>query len=1653
MECLRPASAEPIFETVFETGKAFLGSCGAGLPKGPGLSREQAADFARDGPAEQRPVWDRCRGPPGAKGKVKVQAKEAAEGRQRGGQLSSLYAADRRCEGGSETPLQQFCREVVQEPAACKPEPLSFSCVSACTLDTPGSAEEQKPRTARELPPQSAAFTSPKFPFNAKRFKGLSLKPGDSHVFVDWAWGFLGICSRAPVCLAAFLAKSLKPASCHAYEPAASGDIWPVPPPLWRRWSGPCNPGAKRRRRARHHAIAHALLSACISVLNWLLLGYPKEPPPGARAGAPISPAQSAVQDRLLHLIFHFLSPSSFGASTLGRSSDKFDRVAKFIQELPIEGSDVDLHSILHDLHRALDPYGKPPSKPDLPVPEPESPRLQASGAMPATKRSFDAQACKPLKADRIKWKYPPSFDASAFLVDPVAKAAFHDPDVLRLPPELWPSVPKARVHASKAELLKLAQVWDRMGALHIFREDEISDPKECVGLFTVPKDEAFDRLILNPVVINSRMQSLNTFTRFLSHGSQFCLLHLEPNELARCSADDLCEFYYTMKVSVSRCKRNAIGLAFQSEELTALRAYSPSKHWGRCFLALASLAMGDSLAVELAQQSHFQVLRTLGGCMLPTETVSFRRPFPRSKFLEFLCIDDHIGVQLLSKSAHRSLAPARDTAVFKQSGIAYEKVGLVRHPEKQKRGVTSGTFLGADLDGIKGLVSAPRDRVLVLMLCTAEVCRKGSCTPKLLSMLLGCWIHVVMFRRPALCVLDSAFAAAALVPSDRVIRLSSRARNELVALSVLGPLLQTDLRTSWCPRLFCMDASPSGAALCSVEAPVTAVQELWRHTEQRGYYTRLEAPASAALRELGEESLVEYGSEAFCADFHPVPATLSEGILYDCLEICRGSGSWSLARSAVGLVVHDGVDVQGPRFRYLDLARDEVFHELLSLALRRVVRDWHGGPPCLTFGTLRRPRLRSKLKPAGFNPDDPTTALHNRIARRVAFIFSVVALSGLFFSVEQPGSSVMFRLACFARLLELGARVTRVCYCSYGTAFQKASQWLHNKPWMLRLPAGCSCPLKGAHFVIQGTFTKDSVIAFGRACRPSASAVYGRLPVPGESVASFSAAYPVPLVGQMAAGSLAAREGAILPFSHAPAFASLFPQVSADLVDELPATRPSHEDPEWISELADSLPFQEDLRYKFHRPGHINVLEARMYKTFQKRAARLHPDSRIVGLLDSRVTLGAVAKGRSSSPALCRILQGTLPYTLGGGLYSGNLHVYSSKNRADGPSRNRPVEAPSKEVPLWYQDLCKGDHFRFDCVVASSRCSKLAARWLRLLLLLGGDIERNPGPSSPPAPRGPLDLTSGFTAGTVDRMAKCLQGFKSWVASELGIPFPRLCLQPEPLALALRGYGLYLYSAGFPRYLFVYAITAVQDVCPAHRMKLTPAWQIDKKWQAAEPGECRPVISAPIVEAMTAVGLCWAWPRFVGTMLIGFLCMLHPSEYLHLTRADLLLPGDMLSDVPVAYVHVRNPKTARFARRQHCRLEDRSVLSFITALFGALPFDEKLYPGTKNTFRSQWNAILHKLGIPFKKCDRGVTPGVLRGSGATHLYLDTEDLVKVAWRGRWARQKTVEFYLQEVAAQIVLQRLPLESRCLISDLRPFAAKLISFYSSPGRSN
>ena len=143
----------------------------------------------------------------------------------------------------------------------------------------------------------------------------------------------------------------------------------------------------------------------------------------------------------------------------------------------------------------------------------------------------------------------------------------------------------------------------------------------------------------------------------------------------------------------------------------------------------------------------------------------------------------------------------------------------------------------------------------------------------------------------------------------------------------------------------------------------------------------------------------------------------------------------------------------------------------------------------------------------------------------------------------------------------------------------------------------------------------------------------------------------------------------------------------------------------------------------------------------------------------------------------------------------------------------------------------------------------------------------------------------------------------------------------------------------------------------------------------------------------------------------------------------------------------VRDPKTARFARRQHGRIDDESIINFVAAVYGGLPLDARLYPASMATFRKQWNAVMSALGVPHSQQLNGATPGVLRGSGATYLYSSSEDINWVAWRGRWSRVKALEYYLQEVGAQMLIHSLPASAKSRI-EVFSNASTAVILYSS-----
>ena len=150
------------------------------------------------------------------------------------------------------------------------------------------------------------------------------------------------------------------------------------------------------------------------------------------------------------------------------------------------------------------------------------------------------------------------------------------------------------------------------------------------------------------------------------------------------------------------------------------------------------------------------------------------------------------------------------------------------------------------------------------------------------MEQLLGTYVFHLIFRRAAFAVPSSAFrfARGDTLPTQ-VRRLPADVRSEITSLSLLGPLLETDLRAKVAPTLWCTDASPSAGAVVHAELLEHAARELWRYRDSRGAYVRLSPKEDTAdglhvVESPAAESLLQAAVQAFI-DGYSLVGTLAE--------------------------------------------------------------------------------------------------------------------------------------------------------------------------------------------------------------------------------------------------------------------------------------------------------------------------------------------------------------------------------------------------------------------------------------------------------------------------------------------------------------------------------------------------------------------------------------------------------------------------------------------------------------------------------------------------------------------------------------------------------------------------------------------------------
>ena len=409
----------------------------------------------------------------------------------------------------------------------------------------------------------------------------------------------------------------------------------------------------------------------------------------------------------------------------------------------------------------------------------------------------------------------------------------------------------------------------------------------------------------------------------------------------------------------------------------------------------------------------------------------------------------------------------------------------------------TGSPIIGAELNAgdeaarnRMATLGSPISKRLSLSWLTLQKLQLSHTTDALHLCFLGGWTSMLMYRRPFLSILSKAHglvdvwcvdsACPRLVPMPRAVA------NEMVLLSVLAPLMVSDLGAPFMDEVFSTDASDSMGAITSTAVPKQVVQRLSRSARTKGAYAGLKTPFELVMGRLGLQEEVDHqevcsSGDAVCG----LSVSRPLAFRYDFIEVYAGSYRVSQAMSALGFVVGPPIDI--------------AFSEELDLVLTRVV-SWLSflltsgnlgsimvEPVCATFSRIRPPPLRSADIPTGFNVQCEKTRTGNILALRALFLLSVARQCFLPGLCEQPWTLMMRFLRQWQALEKKeGVKTTRTESCAFGSPHQKSfrflSAWLDTKAMEER------CDRSHRHVVVEGKYTKASASYTPKLARAIAS-------------------------------------------------------------------------------------------------------------------------------------------------------------------------------------------------------------------------------------------------------------------------------------------------------------------------------------------------------------------------------------------------------------------------------------------------------------------------------------------------------------------------------------------------------------------------------------
>ena len=759
-----------------------------------------------------------------------------------------------------------------------------------------------------------------------------------------------------------------------------------------------------------------------------------------------------------------------------------------------------------------------------------------------------------------------------------------------------------------------------------------------------------------------------------------------------RCSITDRRDFYHQAHVTDERARTNMIPFSFSVSELAGFRALEIYKeelqrkkgerkeralagdrlgmkskeiNGGSClFPSFGALFQGDHLGVEFALEGHQNLLKR-EGLLIAERRLQGGEAFPLDHLVEGLIIDDFFVIEEVDKNM-----PKEQTNCFlllQKAREAYRKHGLPGSVEKDVVAEDKFKAAGAECDSTRRtlglglcLLGSPLGKRIGLSCLSLRLARLPLISSKVAARVAGNWISCLLFRRCLSSVVDDLFAlgsTCSLQEEEVYYRLSRRVSMELAHLAILAPLMVSDLSAPMSGEVVATDASLAMGAIVSKDVDEELARELWRRSEKKGTYTKLSNGFKSALLAAGvedEDEDADCGPVSGLAEIERPPS-----FEFDFLEVCGGVGRVSQAMSELGHVVAPVLDLSNSR--HYNLSSLGLLNWLIHMLASGRVKSIMCEPPCTTFSAAAHPACRSYRQPEGWNRRLPKVFRGNQLAFRSLILCLVAKRHKRPSGLEQPRLSKMAWLRAWKWLLKVGFQEAVIAMCHFGSIHRKEFRILISELDPEMLTAKC---LGGhQHVRIEGSYTKDS-------------AIY--------------------------------TEG--MAMHLAKEFSRVLRKLKIEERDEL---RVDGKESVVVNDLLMTGGWTVVRQWFWKGSAHINLLETSVFISVLREAVVRRPGCRLVGILDSGVAIGALAKGRSSSRALQPYLRKGAALQIAGNLYPGLCFGPTRLNVADDPSRGVALRSSSH---LGISDFLRPQELQ----LLNSRCSpRYLAGWTRLTFLV----------------------------------------------------------------------------------------------------------------------------------------------------------------------------------------------------------------------------------------------------------------------------------------------------------------------------------------------